>query len=153
MRPIVPPVRQRGLSLLEALLSVLIFSVGILALVALQGISVKATTESKFRADAGFLASQLIARMWTDVTELEKGKYAHNAGGADCAFGGGPSAYGPVTDWTANVAAALPGNDPTMTQIVTAPGNLVTINICWRPPGHPAGEPPRRYSTVTQIVL
>ena len=49
MKPITLRSRQSGVSLLEALLGILIFSVGILALVALQSISVKATTESKFR--------------------------------------------------------------------------------------------------------
>lgn len=153
MRPIVPRVRQRGLSLLEALLSVLIFSVGILALVALQGISIKATTEAKFRGDAGFFASQMIALMWTDAANLAQ--YAHNAGNPNdpnCAFGAGaPPAK--VQPWTDAVQAGLPGNDASLTQIIVGVDNLVTINICWRPPGHPAGDPPRRYSTVTNISL
>lgn len=145
---------QSGVSLLESMLAILIFSVGILALVALQSTSVKATTESKFRGDAGFLASRLIAQMWTDVTNLTQ--YRHNDGGADCAFGGAASGYGPMTAWLGDLQAALPGATAATVQVVVvqnplgADHNRVAINICWQPPG---ADAPRKYSTVTQINM
>ena len=150
-----PCARQSGISLLESLLAILIFSVGILALVALQSISVKATTESKHRADAGFLASQLIARMWTDpvVTQtnpVSLASYAHNAGGGNCAFSGGPSANPNVTAWAASVLEALPGSSAASTQVLVGANNLVTVNICWQPPG---ADSTRQFSTVTQVNM
>jgi type IV pilus assembly protein PilV len=57
---------QNGAVLLEALIAILIFSMGILALVGLQGAMLQNTTDSKFRADASYLAQQRIGRIWAD---------------------------------------------------------------------------------------
>jgi type IV pilus assembly protein PilV len=148
--------RQSGVSLLEAMLAILIFSVGILALVALQSVSVKATTESKFRADAGFLASQMIGRMWSDYQGFDLGEYVYNAGGADCGAYAGGGGNAAVAAWVAAVRDTLPGATDTSIQIrVTSnPGqpdhNRVAINICWQPPG---ADDWRRFATVTQINM
>lgn len=140
------PRKQQGMSLLEGMLAILIFSVGILALVALQSTSVRATTDAKFRGDAGFLANQLIARMWTDFGNI--GTYAHNTGGAACAFAGG-GGNATLTAWVQEVQNTLPGSAAAMQQvIVTQPQNMVTINICWQ-----SGTEVRSFSTVTQIQM
>jgi type IV pilus assembly protein PilV len=136
---------QQGMSLLEGMLAVLIFSVGILALVALQSTSVRATTDAKLRADAGFLANQLIASMWTDFSNIAG--YAYNTGGANCAFGGG-GGNANTTAWAASVQSTLPGSVAGMQQVIVTAQNLVTINICWQ-----SGGEVRRYSTVTQIQM
>jgi type IV pilus assembly protein PilV len=149
MKPIPPRRSQSGVSLLEALLGILIFSVGILALVALQSLSVKATTESKFRADAAFLASQLVSEMWTDFTGASTGQYTINANGNNCAFAGGP-ASAKTARWIAAVKQALPGATDDSIQVVTGANNLISINICWTPPG---ADAPRQFSTVTQINM
>jgi type IV pilus assembly protein PilV len=143
-----PRSHQQGMSLLEGLLAVLIFSVGILALVALQGTSVRATTEAKMRADASFYASQLVARMWTDALNLTNYSYnTGNPGDPNCAFTAGGGNHAAVVTWAADVQAALPGaiaqvivtNDALVT-------NLIAITICW-----PSGTETRRFQTVTQI--
>lgn len=51
--------------ILEALIAILIFSFGILAIVALQAVSVKLAGDAKYRADASLLAEELLAQMWT----------------------------------------------------------------------------------------
>jgi type IV pilus assembly protein PilV len=58
--------KQRGASLIEALIAILIFAFGVLALVGLQASATSAATKSKFRIDAGLLASQCIATLWLD---------------------------------------------------------------------------------------
>ncbi len=58
--------KQQGVVLLEALIAVLIFSMGILALVGLQATMLKSTTGSKFRSDASYIAQQRIGRIWAD---------------------------------------------------------------------------------------
>ena len=52
--------------LIEALLAILIFSIGILAVVGMQSVAIKSVTDSKYRSEAAFLANELIAQMWTD---------------------------------------------------------------------------------------
>ena len=62
---------QQGVVLIEALIALLIFSMGILALVGLQAAMIKSTTENKFRADASFIAQQQLGRIWAgDHTNL-----------------------------------------------------------------------------------
>lgn len=61
---------QKGVVLLEALIAVLIFSMGILAIAGLQGAMVKNTSDSKYRSDAAFIAQQTIGLMWADPSNL-----------------------------------------------------------------------------------
>lgn len=53
--------------MLEALISILIFSIGILAIVGLQVSSVNMSSDAKYRADASMLAGQYIGKMWEDL--------------------------------------------------------------------------------------
>jgi len=64
---------QQGAVLLEALVSILILAVGILALVGLQARMIENTTNTKMRADAAYLAQQQIGELWANPA---------NAGGA-----------------------------------------------------------------------
>lgn len=50
--------------LLEALIAILIFSMGILAIVALQAVSIKLAGDAKYRSDAALLAEEMLAQMW-----------------------------------------------------------------------------------------
>lgn len=56
--------RQSGLALLEGLIAILIFSMSVLAVVGLQATAIGKGSESQYRADAAFLANQLLAQMW-----------------------------------------------------------------------------------------
>ncbi|MEO6117585.1 MAG: prepilin-type cleavage/methylation domain-containing protein [Methylotenera sp.] len=57
---------QRGVVLIEAMIAILIFSMGMLAIVGLQAAMIKNTADSKFRADASYIAQQRIGTMWAD---------------------------------------------------------------------------------------
>lgn len=70
MRPVKSQRTQSGSIMIEALVSVLIFSMGILALVGLQGAMVKNSSDAKYRADASFIAQERLGRMWTDPTNV-----------------------------------------------------------------------------------
>lgn len=85
--------------LIEALIGILIFSIGILALIGMQATAIKNTTDARYRSEASFLAQQIIGQMWVDnVTLLSR--YDHDSG-----------AYGPRDDWRTTVAQRLPGID------------------------------------------
>lgn len=98
---------QSGSILLEGLISVLIFSIGILALVGLQAASMKNTTQAKFRVDASHVASQRIGQIWVDQPNLNA--YAE--------------ANTPINE--------LPGGMRT----TAIAGNQVTVTITWQMPG------------------
>ena len=48
------------------MIAILIFSVGVLAIVGLQATMIKNTADSKYRAEASYIAQQRIGLMWAD---------------------------------------------------------------------------------------
>lgn len=135
---------QRGFLLLEALVAILIFSIGVLGLVGLQASMTKAQTGSKYRADAAFLAQRLVGSMWIDRNGLD-----------NYDTGGGCAAHARCNQWLAEVASTLPGGTATIA-VTTLPGSspgLVTsadiaIAIDWTLPG----EETHRYTTVSAVA-
>lgn len=113
---------QKGVVLLEALIAILIFSIGILAIVGLQAAMIKNTSDNKSRSDASFIAQELIGRMWADPNNIAN--------------------YYGVT----NVADILPNGVSTVTPEPTGRG-LVTVTVTWQAPGGDA----HKYTTSTYI--
>lgn len=62
--------QQDGVALLEALIAILIFSLGILGLIGLQANATRIATAAKFRIDASQLVSQCMGDLWLDSTNL-----------------------------------------------------------------------------------
>lgn len=107
--------------MLEVLVALLIFMVGVLGLVGLQGSMTRAQTESKVRADAAYLASEVIGRMWSDLTNVA----TYN--------GSGCAAQARCKEWQSKVANSLPGGTGAVT--VDAPTGNVAVTITWTMPG------------------
>lgn len=64
-------IRQHGSSMIEVLVAVLIFSVGILGIIGMQATAVTMSTNAKYRSDATLLANALIGKMWvSDRTQI-----------------------------------------------------------------------------------
>ena len=63
--------QQRGMMLVEGMIAILLFSIGILAIIGTQAIAIKQTSDAKYRVDASFLANQAIGAIWTDRDDLE----------------------------------------------------------------------------------
>lgn len=122
-----PTPKQRGIVLVEALVAMLIFSIGILALIGLQAASIKHVGDAKYRADASFLADQVIGRMWADRTNLSC--YTHPQPAGVCASV--PSKAN-LQNWLDNVGMLLPGAAATLQQISVDAGNQVTVTVAWR---------------------
>lgn len=61
---------RRGFAMIEALIALLLFSLGVLGLVGLQASLTKATSQSRFRAEAAYLAQDLFGIMWADSSNL-----------------------------------------------------------------------------------
>lgn len=127
---------QRGIILLEGLVAILIFSLGILAIVGLQAASMKTNADAKYRADASTLANAIIGQMWADQTNIAT--YAHNPGSAVCTAGVAASSNPNVANWLNNVSYALPNAASALQQInVSGPVNnrAVTVTLCWQTQG------------------
>lgn len=142
------PVRQKGVMLLEALIGILIFSVGILAMVGIQAAAFSASADAKNRADAAAYASDVISRIWMSVDRSSDANlitslnnFQLNTGGSDCNFTGGQAdnTNTVVTQWVSAVtdsATGLLGATAGMQQIAvsTADLNRVTVTVCWQTP-------------------
>ena len=133
--------KQSGFVLLEALIAILIFSFGILAIMGLQGAAISDVRDAKMRSDAAFLANQIIGYMWADDPANNLANYALNTGGANCAFNGGLAGVGGtqantnVGNWLNDVSAALPGAANNPPQITVNGGTgVVTVTVCWQVP-------------------
>lgn len=128
---------QQGSVLLEALIAILIFSMGILAIVGLQAAAIKTVADSQYRLEASFLANRLIAQMWTDTANI-----------ANYALPGGAKAAG----WEDEVTNLLPGAEgsPPTVNIAgdAASGYTVTMQLNWKAPGENSAH---KYTTIAYI--
>lgn len=130
---------QRGVMLIEALVAIAVFSIGVLGLIGLQSAAIRNTDEARQRAAAAFYANQIIGSMWADA-RASLPTYAHNAAGSGCgSFAASPSANAKVTDWVAAVERELDGiAGAAMQQITVDPFNVVAVTLCWKSPGENA---------------
>lgn len=129
--------KQSGSVLIEAMVSVVIFSFGLLALISMQSAAVRSTTDAKYRSDASFLANQIIGQMWgaaggASLNDFSNGVATTAANAATCPSGGGTATAAAATTWLAAVGGILPGADSNRQQItVNAATGQVTVRVCW----------------------
>lgn len=125
---------QVGFTLIEVLVSVLLFSVGVLGAVGLQAAAIKMSTDAQQRAEATFLADQMLARMLIADPATAAGFAHHPDGNTRCAPTGAASTDPAVTQWLAEVTAAFPRAVSAEQQILVSgsPANDVTIKLCWK---------------------
>ena len=158
---------QSGVALLEALIAILIFSLGILTIVAIQATSIRLTGDAQLRTRASLLAERLIGQMWV---------YGGTAAELKTAFQTGGSVY---NKWLLEVqgkkeneegeegdlvdlkdkGVGLPGvtgtdagsasNWPTVT---VDDAGLVVVTLFWKTPSMSSSDPARQHSVTTQIV-
>lgn len=129
-----PRARAQGFALIEILVAVLLFALGVLALVGLQGSLTRAQTDAKVRTDAAALASEAIGQMWADTTNLSLYTSTSCASHPRCKA------------WQEKVAASLPSGNSTIT--VTASSGDVEVSVQWTGPGGDAHQ----YVTQTTIT-
>ena len=120
---------QSGVMLIEALVAILLFSVGVVAVMGMQAVSIEQVSQAKYRTDASYLADQIIGKMWTDQPNLAS--YA-------------TVGYAGRTSWDAVVASTLPNGTGSIT--VAAPQVTVTIN--WRLPNETVT---RKFTSIANI--
>jgi len=120
---------QAGVMLIEALVAILIFSVGVIAVMGMQAVSIEQVSQAKYRTDASYLANQITGQMWTDMPNLAN--YATAGSSVRSA-------------WDATVAGTLPSGTATITVV----GSLVTVTVNWQVPNESVT---RKYVSVVNI--
>lgn len=127
--------------LLEALISILIFSMGILAIVGMQAASIKQAADAKYRTDANMLVNQLIGQMWAEHASPTFQNDFASGGARVTAWIGSESTSG-------TVRGELPGGNgtvtitPTTTTLsgITSTTSQVQITVSWKAPGETAAH-------------
>jgi type IV pilus assembly protein PilV len=116
---------QKGVMLLEALIGILIFSIGILALIAMQSVAVSQVRDAQYRTTASMLADRMMGELIVMRNTSATG-------------------YSTIyTNWQADVATALPAGTgtviPTASALVSGLQDI-RIVINWRAPSATANS-------------
>ena len=137
---------QSGVMLLEVLIAILIFSVGILGIVGLQGTAIKQVTDARFRSDAALLANQLIGSMWvTDRTVATlKDRFATDKDDY-------VTWVGTAANQAGTVIGTLPGVADFPPTVDISDSGIATISIYWRAPSEKTGTQPHQHVVIAQI--
>jgi type IV pilus assembly protein PilV len=134
---------QEGVMLLEALIGILIFSIGILALVAMQANAISNVSNAQYRAEASALADEILAQIQLDYGNGPAG-YSSLSGVNLYAYSGGTATHPPLANWVDRVRR-LPGASTSeaapsiVVNNVTAFGSIgavkeVRVTVRWRAP-------------------
>jgi type IV pilus assembly protein PilV len=158
--------RQSGIALLEALIGILLFSLGILAMISMQAASINAVSDSQYRIEAVNASNQLLAQMWMAVDRTSAASvqaslltFEHQTSGLpnECNFSGATATNATVAAWLnrlhsggAGGTPLLPGATNAMQQIDIDTGvrNRVTITLCWNAP---SDRTPHRHTVVAYV--
>ena len=136
--------RQRGVSLIEVLVAVLVFSIGLIGLAGLIVMSTRSTHVGYMRTQATFLANNMAERMsanpaavWTNA--YNSNAYPVSAATADCTAAAACSAAQVAVHdkqiWSAQLTTFLPNPKATIQCTdVTKVGFNPSGNMAQRPP-------------------
>lgn len=124
---------QTGMTLIEVLVSLLIFSFGFLGLIGMQARAVQLSTDAEDRSRAALLANEIVASMWIQKTMVL------------------PAAT--VTAWQTRVGDQTVSGLPNSSGTVSAPdaSGLTTVTITWHPASRKSTEADSKY--VTQVMM
>ena len=146
--------------LIEALIGILIFAIGILAMIAMQATAIHATQDARYRTEAVNFANDLLGQILVSVNrqtpltlQATLADFQHQPTiDSNCKFSGAGAVHPAVGTWVQAVTGTsanparppLPGTSPTMLQVLvdTSAGahNAVTITVCWKAPDDPVAR-------------
>jgi len=95
--------------LIEAMIAILLFSLGVLAIVGLQAAMIKNVDDSKYRTEASYIAQKRIGQMWADPTNIAS-----------------------YIETNTSIAPALPSGTRTVSQTSTG---VYQVTVTWQQPG------------------
>jgi type IV pilus assembly protein PilV len=128
--------RQRGLTLIEVLVAILIFSFGLLGFVGLQARAIQFSVGAEDSNRAALLANEMATTMLTrnTIDDTEPGLAAA------------------IVKWqerAASNAVGLPNGSASAVRV----GNVSTLTISWRPANAASTGPASTNKYVTQVIL
>lgn len=121
--------RQGGATLIEVLVTLLVFSVGLLGISALQAISLKSNHSSYYRSQATFLAYDIGERMRSNRGEAVAGSYDSSTFPASSSSNdvSGSRTKQDLAEWLNTLSETLPSG----TGKIGTVNKIATIEIRW----------------------
>jgi type IV pilus assembly protein PilV len=119
MKPTQPQHGQRGASMIEVLVVIVLFSFGLIGMVGLQAKAVQTSVSAEDSSRAALLANEAASAMWAANTVSL------------------PSAD--VTAWNTRVADTSSRGLPNGAGTITVASGVATISVTWRAPHEPTG--------------
>jgi type IV pilus assembly protein PilV len=121
--------RPAGFSMIEVLITILVFAVGLLGMAALQAVSVRSNQSANFRTQATALGYMIIDRMRANNEAVFQGQYLAGLAVGDCAADppDSPMYAHDIGTWRQQLACQLPGGQGS----ITFPGGVVVVSITW----------------------
>ncbi len=122
---------SKGFTLIEVMISILIFSFGVLGTVALQARAVQFAEQNSDRSRAALLANEMVSKLWAaqsatpDPTVLSR--------------------------WQTAVSSTTNSGLPNGLGTVSTSGNTATVTVRWQSPSATTGSAYNSYSTTVVI--
>lgn len=127
------PRRQAGLTLIEVLVAILIFSFGLLGFVGLQARAIQYSVGAEDTNRAALLANDIGSALIATLPDT-------------------PLPAATVAAWEARVADPQNGGLPSGAGTLTTAGDVVTITLTWQPPNAASGAANSTNKYVTNVV-
>lgn len=123
-----PPVAQRGATLIEVLIAIIVLSIGLLGMALLQVTSVQSNHSAYYRSQVTILAADLADRMRANRTAALGNAYVFDFPTSSSSHSvSGTQAQKDKAEWLNALAMTLPEG----TGQVEKTGTLVTISVRW----------------------
>ncbi len=120
--------RARGFTLIEALVALLVLSIGLLGVAALQLSSLRSNHSSSLRSQATLLAYDIVDRMRANQSAATNGAY-------DVAVGATPTTGTVAGDdldrWKQNLTNTLPSGDGAVSRTGAGAATKFTVTVQW----------------------
>jgi type IV pilus assembly protein PilV len=120
-----------GFTLIEVMISILIFSLGVLGTVALQARAGQFAEQNGDRSRAAILANELVSSLWANQSATPDATY--------------------LAAWKTRVATPAQSGLPNGSAAVTTTGNSATVQIYWKAPSIASGAASAAYTTTVVI--
>lgn len=116
--------RTAGSALIESLISLLVFSIGLLSLLALLTATLKESDNARYRSEASLLASDLVSRMWSGERTLTALQQRFDLQANE------------YQQWLQRVQSVLPGISTTRNapQLLIDDQRQITLTLYWQAP-------------------
>jgi type IV pilus assembly protein PilV len=122
---------QLGASMIELLVSLLIFAFGMLGLVGMQNKTLGYSQISLYRSQATALSDDILDRMRADRANAKNGDWTTGLTDAAAGISGTAIANTDLKEWKTQVEALLPSGQASIEIGAGATAGVVTVTIQW----------------------